>query len=54
MIFKRFMEIKEEQLLYEQRQDKYLWMIDETLTKILEQLKRGGKDGKNNTKNKRK
>jgi len=43
MMFKRLMEIKEEQLHYEQRQDKYLWMIDKTLTKILKELKGGGK-----------
>jgi len=43
---KRLMEIKEEQLLYEKRQDAYAYRMDATLTEILKVMKGGVKDGK--------
>ena len=43
---KRLMEIKEEQLNYEERQDEYLYNIDQTLHDILEELKGGKKKWK--------
>jgi len=43
---KRLMEIKEEQREWEDRQERYIFCIDRTLTLILKELK-GRKDGKN-------
>ena len=45
---KRLMEIKEEQLLWERRQQGYLESIDCTLTGILKELKGREKDGNKN------
>jgi len=51
---KRLMEIKEEQLRYEEAQKYYIEEMDTTLKRILEELKRGFKKNGNNNKNHRK
>lgn len=47
--FKRLMEIKEEQLVYERRQIILQANIDETLTKLLREVNNGNKNRKRNS-----